>query len=102
LWKLFPDAKVSCDSRYETAYPSSVVEENFRLYGAHEGWQEILRDGEADVVIVEKAEPLASALPSLTGWRRVYEDDAHDVYAREGSELPLRDRRGERIFGSFP
>ena len=41
-------------------------------------------------------------LAERSGWRRVYQDDAFEVFARPGLALPYVDSRGKRIEPLFP
>jgi hypothetical protein len=100
-WKLAPDVKVSLDGRYEVAYQPGLLGENYALYGARPGWQQVLRKYPTDVVLVPGFGPLARVMP-LSGWRRVYRDDVYEIYARPGLDLPVVDRRGSDLVGVLP
>jgi hypothetical protein len=112
-WKLYPDAKVSMDSRYEAAYLPGIVEENVQFYDAERDWQAVLDRYDTDAVLVPCWSPLGemlvwgdqferSAWPS--GWRLVYRDDGYSVVARREvvPQLPITDRTGQPISASFP
>jgi hypothetical protein len=101
-WRLYPAVKVSLDSRYEVAYKPGLLEEHVGFYQAADGWQETLRRYPTDAVLVRATEPVALLLGSVTGWRRVYRDDYYEVYLRPGLALPVIDRQGQPIEGSFP
>jgi hypothetical protein len=81
-WRLYPDVKVSIDSRYEVAYPPGSLEENSIFYRAEEGWQAILAADPADAVLVPVALPVSRRMPSQAGWKRVYGDAVAEVYRR--------------------
>jgi hypothetical protein len=55
-----------------------------------------------DLVLVERAMPVAPLMRTQAAWTLVYEDDSFLVFARPGLALPYADRRGQRIVGSFP
>jgi hypothetical protein len=81
-WRLYPDVKVSIDSRYEVAYPPGSLENNSIFYRALDNWQAILAAEQADAVLVPNALPVSQQMPSQPGWRRVYGDDNAQVYRR--------------------
>ena len=52
MWRLWPDVKISFDSRYEVAYPAWRMDEDDRFYDAAEGWETILEKYPTDVVLL--------------------------------------------------
>lgn len=110
-WKLFPNVKVSLDSRYEVAYPPSAIVEDEQFYTASEGWREIpVRQG-ADAILVPNEYPLAKVIQSETEnnpdtfpWQCVYRDGGYALYFPivNASNFPRVDRRNEFITGVFP
>lgn len=84
MWKLHPQAKVSLDGRYEVAYQDGLLEEHLSLYAAKPGWQNILSKYPTDAVLVPSLSRLATVMPSMEGWNRVYHDGVYEVYARPG------------------
>ena len=101
-WKLYPDVRVSIDSRYEAAYPEWLVDENIRFYRAKEGWQRILTKYPNDLVLVHKRLPLAGVMPQQSGWKKVYTDKVFELYARPGLKLPVVNWTGRVFTGTFP
>jgi hypothetical protein len=101
IWKLAPAVRVSFDGRYEVAYAPEVLGEDRTLHRARDGWQEILGRYAPDALLVRRDEPLAAALPDHFDLKRVYRDDAYDVWARPDLELPITSNVG-RIATSFP
>jgi hypothetical protein len=101
-WRLYPAVKVSLDSRYEAAYTSAWADRNTAFYSAKSGWESTLTAYPTDAVILEKSCAVAAKMPRARGWRKVYEDDFFQVYAREPSRLPVRDCRGQRIVEEVP
>lgn len=103
-WKLHPDVKVGCDSRYEVAYPPALADENFRFY-LHEVdavYDRVMSAYPTDVLLVDRRFPLAAKLERQSAWRRVYVDDGFAVYARPGLDLPAVSRTGRRMLGTMP
>jgi hypothetical protein len=102
-WKLAPAVKVSLDSRYESAYPPALLEEHIAFFQARDGWQATLDRYPTDLVLAQTTMPIAARLSTQSSWTIVYRDDAYVVFARPGfAALPFRDRRGERLAGTFP
>ncbi|MGB7911860.1 MAG: hypothetical protein WCF59_06510 [Desulfobaccales bacterium] len=112
-WKLYPEVKVSMDSRYEVAYPVPAVRENVGFYNAKEGWQETLTKYRTDAILV----PLRSKLNEIMGnnyvwtsngnsssWTRVYQDHGYSLYLRSdlAKRFPILDMRGKPIAAHFP
>jgi hypothetical protein len=82
LWRLHPQTKVSIDGRYEVAYQPGVLEEHIAVYEAQPGWQSLLARYPTDALLVPRTTPLDEHLPELPDWRRIYRDEAYDIYAR--------------------
>jgi hypothetical protein len=101
-WKLHPDVKVSLDSRYEAAFPPELLAEHLRFFGAMSGWRAFLDRYPTDLVLTPSDAPIAEPLATQTAWTVVYRDDAYLLFARPGLVLQERDRRGERLVGTFP
>lgn len=103
MWQLAPQGvRVSYDSRYEAAYPSSVGRAHGIFYSASPGWSSVLRAYPTDVVLVPRDMRAVTAMLSAPGWKVVYGDDLYMLFARADSPLPLVDRRGYTIVASFP
>ena len=102
--------KVSCDGRYEVAYPSAQVQELWDFYASQRDWQQILERYPPDVVFVPRSNPLENLLEqtpaadSASPWGLVYRDDGYSLYARQDwtPRLPAVDRSGQPIVGEFP
>jgi hypothetical protein len=101
-WKLYPDVRVSMDSRYEVAYPEWLVEENEQFFLAKEGWQRTLNKYPTDLVLVHKTLPLAKVIRQQSEWKKVYTDKVFELYARPGLKLPVVDWTGLFFTGTFP
>jgi len=101
-WKLYPNVRVSMDSRYEVAYPEWVANENIHFYMAKEGWQLTLTKYPNDLVLVHKRVPLARVMHEQSGWKKVSTDYVFEFYARPGLTLPFVDWTGRSLKGAFP
>jgi hypothetical protein len=53
-WRLFPEIKVSMDSRYETAYPESTFRMNGEFFGKHgTNWDRLIREYPVHYVVLD-------------------------------------------------
>ncbi len=101
-WKLDRAVKVSLDSRYEAAFAPELLEEHLAFFGAAPGWEDFLRRYPTDVVLAPANAAVTARLTTQATWRPVYRDDAYVLFARPDLALPLVDRRGQRLSGSYP
>ncbi len=110
-WNLYPNVKVSFDSRYEVAYPPAALEENNEFYNAGENWRDTLAKYDTHAILVPQARRLAEELEkndgelaSEIGWKCIYRDRGHSLYVpvQRAEELPYVDRSHETIVGVFP
>jgi hypothetical protein len=100
-WKLFPTVKVSLDSRYEVAYPDSVMELVSNFYEARPGWKAALNAYPTDAVLIPRDAPISKVIPT-TGWTRAYTDQQFQLYVRPGITLRVEDRSSSAFVGRFP
>lgn len=92
-WTCYPKVRVSLDGRYEVAYCEDVLPKHDLFYGAKAGWQDVLREYSADLVLVQANAPVKEFLGkpgSMTeGWRVIYEDPVYSLYANDDFGLPV-------------
>jgi hypothetical protein len=109
-WKLYPAVKVSCDGRYEVAYPPEQVEELWRFYAHSDNWQNVLQRYPSDAILVPRGHRLEKRLGTVAdandspAWWAVYRDDGYVVYAHQpvSRDLPVVDRSGQILIADFP
>lgn len=112
-WNLYPNVKVSMDSRFEVAYSIKSVTDNINFYSANEGWQDTLARYSTDAILVPRWSKVEIILrqnttqkspDSSTIWIPVYIDDGYSLYMRSyfEHEYPIEDMSGTRIIGTFP
>jgi hypothetical protein len=111
-WRLYPQVKVSLDSRFEVAYPVSTVTESIRFYAAAKGWRETLAKYPSDAVLIPRGSKLEQVMEKEGGlsnkalfpWTCVYLDDGFSLYLRSdlAKRFPFTDRRGKPIPARFP
>jgi hypothetical protein len=98
-WKMYPNVKVSIDSRYEVAYPHGAVEENVAFYYAGDSWKQTLEKYPTDAVLIRLPSPIESALAEAVeqsetdgktfGWKEVYRDESYCLYSRDSADGKL-------------
>ena len=119
-WELYPEVKVSIDSRYEVAYPIGALEEETAFCTAADNWEAILNKYDTQAVLIPVELPIARVLESRLateepskggvqpvssagsfGWKLVYQDNTYALYvnASLADSLPILDRRNEFIEG---
>lgn len=98
-WKLYPNVRISMDSRYEVAYPEWMMTRNQLAYDTGD-WRTFVDAYPADVILARRNSPLESSLAH--SWTRVYRDGAYCLYARSGLNLPAVDRGDQTFTGSLP
>jgi hypothetical protein len=101
MWKLYPAVRISLDSRFEVAYPTSLLDEAMQFYAARPGWERVLTKYPTDAVLVSTAAPLAVEMPRA-GWSRRYSDRRYEIYVRPGLDMAPMDRSGPVPDGTIP
>lgn len=109
-WKLYPAVKVSCDGRYEVAYPPKQVEELWRFYAVSDNWHAVLQRYPSDAILVPCGHRLEQRLATLmnadgsAAWQMVYRDDGFVIYVGTlaAHDLPIVDRTGQILVADFP
>ena len=89
LWKLYPDVKVSLDSRYEVAYPAEVVDDQFKLYMGVGNWRGLLQKYKPDIILTRNVFPLSRNIHQLNDWSLVYYDTNWEIFLKAGFNWPL-------------
>ncbi len=101
-WKLFPNVKISLDSRYEAAYPPELLVEHMRFFGGQPGWRAFLTKYPPDAILLRRGVKVSELLAGDDDWTWVYQDDQYMLYARRSTDLPKLDLRGKHLQGVFP
>ena len=102
IWKLYPDVKLSLDSRYEAAYSSQVFDEQHDLYMGVQNWTGLLSKYAPDIILTHVRYPLTKLINGTTGWKAVYTDHQWSIHAKESSALPYQIGPGGFYSGKFP
>ena len=84
-WRLYPKVKVSCDGRYEVAYPPADVDRNFaafertpQLFRA-----ELARLPQTDLILIDRRMAANKAIDLLSDWTPVYNDETFTLLGRK-------------------
>lgn len=87
LYHLSPDVKVSMDGRYDTVYPWSVIEENYRVLNAKsvDGLAVPMED-KTQWILLSKEKALTKALRKRKNWARAYEGSNCVVFRHRADE----------------
>jgi hypothetical protein len=112
-WELYPQVKVSLDSRYEVAYPEHLVTEHSNFVKARgDQWQELPDRYPTDLVLIPTNAPVHDQIDLLTSqgsnlepgrvkhaWKVIYRDDSYTILAnaRSALRLPVVDRRNQAL-----
>ncbi len=102
IWKLYPDVKVSMDSRYDVAYPESLVYVSERAFSNEHDWRAFVTRYHGDGMIISRSLPLERELTGSGAWPRVYRDRNFSVFARSALALPIVDIPDRSFSGTLP
>ena len=88
-WMCYPDILVSIDGRYEVAYQEDVLPNHNLFYAAEPGWQSVLNEYNADMILVQANCPviklLGQAGTHTEEWKAVYEDPVFTLFVNTPS-----------------
>ncbi|MGB7758442.1 MAG: hypothetical protein WBL61_01360 [Bryobacteraceae bacterium] len=90
-WRLYPNVRVSMDSRYETAFPESSFLRNQRAYSG-DNWEAFASQYPADAILSPRDSALQSRL-ERSQWAPVYCGPSFSIFARPGGSLASGPRR---------
>lgn len=80
LWTL-PEYPVFVDGRTDL-YTEDVIEEWIKVMRVDEGWEQVLKVYDVNLVLVETDSSLDKELVTHPGWNHVYKDDLSVIYER--------------------
>ena len=93
-WMCYPQVRVSIDGRYEVAYRDDVFPKHNQFYAAEPGWQNVLNEYSADLILVQANSPVRKSLGKegthTDRWRVVYEDSVFSLYANDDFSQQLQ------------
>jgi hypothetical protein len=85
IWHGAPGMKVFIDSRYDLAYPPTVVWDWLKLANNLDGGSHTLAAYPHDFVLLSKDSPAIKVIDSQRDWRLIYSDDTARLYAPASS-----------------
>jgi hypothetical protein len=88
IYRLYPKQRVFFDGRSDFFGPA-IGSDYCKLLAGDGSWRELLGRYRFDLALLPRAWPLASALGSEPGWRKVYEDPVAVLYARDAGRNVL-------------
>ena len=92
-WMCYPEVRVSIDGRYEVAYRDDVLPKHNQFYAADAGWENVLDEYAADVILVQANAPVKKWLgkpgTKTEAWRVIYEDPVFSLYANDALAIPV-------------
>ncbi len=88
LFRLFPQCRVFCDGRYETAYPPQISD--LALYAGNDPnvWRQRLDDFGTDLVLLPVEDPFAKFVASRTDFREIFRDNTARILIRCPRPVP--------------
>jgi len=92
-WMCYPKVRVSIDGRYEVAYRDDVLPKHNQFYAADAGWENVLNEYSADVILVQANAPVKKWLgkhgTKTEAWRVIYEDAVFSLYVNDALAIPV-------------
>jgi hypothetical protein len=101
LWHVGPGIQVSIDPRRQSAYSDEVYEMNFRFQNGGDGWDALLSEGPADMVLYSRHFPAFERMQTKEGWTLVYDDELCGIFVRSDSSM-LEQLRETKIRTDLP
>jgi hypothetical protein len=88
IWHLAPDSKVFIDGRYDTVFPTKVINDYLRFYFDWPGAAAVLSAYPHDFVLIPPNAPAYALMSRTRGWKLVYRDADSCLFARADKALP--------------
>ena len=99
LWKLYPQALVSMDGRYELVYTVSRYMENEDFFRARGDWQRVLKESGSTLVLAPADATITQRLKEDAGWQIIYADKDAPAGTATGAFKEPAQAKGSVIFG---
>ena len=108
-WKLYPDVKVSIDSRFEVAYSVEWATQQIRFYKGEKNWKNTLTRFPTDAVLTPRNSQIEKLLlknqtDKAILFDQTYKDNDFSIFIRSGfaDNFNIIDNTGKVIIGEFP
>ena len=88
IWHLAPGSKVFIDGRYDTVYPTKLINDYLRFYFDWPGAAAVLSAYPHDFVLIPPHAPANALMSRTPGWKLVYGDRDARLFARADKSLP--------------
>jgi hypothetical protein len=93
IWHLSPQSKVFLDSRYDMAYPLSVVRDYIAFYYDRSGAETVLHAYSHDLVLIPPHAAACMLMARSRGWKMIYRDRNAVLFARDVTAYASLTRR---------
>ncbi len=87
-YRFYPRILVGVDGRYETVFPTGILNEYLDFERAGPGFGRFLDRYPADAVLAAAGSPVDRRMARLPGWTAVYRDQGSAAYVRAGGPPP--------------
>lgn len=81
-YKLYPQNKIFMDGRYDTVYDSYMLPMIAYFNSGQNKWYKLLELFPADIILVDKTQPVFNLLLKDKSWKTVFEDNSFTVFVK--------------------
>jgi hypothetical protein len=85
IWKFYPEARVSIDGRYTTAYPMEIIQQKWDWMEGKKGWRKLLERYPAELAITNRYHPVTALMRKDPEWVYIYSDPVAFIFVRKVS-----------------
>ena len=85
IWHMSPQTRVFIDGRYDTVFPSEVIDDYFAFHFAQPGAARTLAKYPHDLILVSKDMPAYKMISDNPDWKLIYSDNESALFARASS-----------------
>jgi hypothetical protein len=86
IWQMAQMSKIFIDGRYDTVYPSEVIDDYLAFQFGPADSKNVLRKYPHDFILLNRNDQAALAVvEAAPGWKRVYSDGSCILFARANS-----------------
>ena len=87
IWHLTPASKVFIDGRYDTVYPSQVIDDYLAFHFGEGGAGAVLRKYPHDFILLRSHDaPALAVMAAASDWKAIYRDASCVLFARAESD----------------
>lgn len=85
IWHTSPQSRVFIDGRYDTVFPSEVIDDYLAFHFARPEASRMLKNYPHDLILISKDLPAYRMISQLPDWKLIYSDDEATLFARTNS-----------------